>query len=524
MELQLSVVSYQKVSLDADATRSFRMRGGTIGRARDNDWILPDANRVMSSHHARILYERGVYLIEDTSSNGTLINHRKQLVRGQRHALEHGDTLLMGDYEIHVRLLEQPSAPVSSDFIPKPFPHEGEPLVDWSDRMFGGSPEPDRFASPVPDPSVRRHPDQASALGSDGAQSDHVAADLQHFVPPRPVEPIIPAGPLPPVSEVLPDDWWKEDDLASEPSFPPMPPLSTASDGLARQPAPQPSLQVVPSSNQAQIATPLAGLDIVSPPIPAEPLSDSEPTWKPAGRDGPERDPARQSRPSVAGLDRSSAAPVVSEPPRDSLPRSEAPDDRQIARRQLRALLEGLEIPCSAIEHEPSEEWLKRIGALLRIVTAGTLGIMQARMALKSEFRLTQTIVRPASNNPLKFSVDVEQALRLLLVDRSPGFMDAEAAFAEAFRDIQHHEIAVVAGMRAAFEHLLREFAPEHIESKLQSCGKRGAPLPFSNRHWSYYKEFYQDFVARAGDDFQGIFGEDFVRAYEEQIRSFETD
>lgn len=518
MELQLSVVSYQKVSLDADATRSFRMRGGTIGRARDNDWILPDGNRVMSSHHARILYERGCYLIEDTSSNGTLINHREQLARGQRCKLEHGDTLAMGDYEIHVRLLEQPSAAGSDDFIPKPFPHEAESIVDWNDRLFGGPPVHAPVASPPRDVAEWHPPGQVSALGANGAQSDHVPADLQHFVPPRPVEAIIPDGPLPPVSEVLPDDWWKEDDVASQASRPPAPSPSMASDGSPCSP----SLQVTPSSTQAMIGTPLAGMDVAGRATPEDLVTAPGATAVPAGIDVVEPDPSIQSRPSGAGPDRSSVAPDLSEPDQDPLPSDlAAREDQQIARRQLQALLDGLGIPHSAIKQEPSDEWFKQIGALLRIVTGGTLGVMQARMALKSEFRLAQTIVRPACNNPLKFSVDVEQALRFLLIDRSPGFMDAESAFTEAFQDIQHHEIAVVAGMRAAFERLLREFAPTTIEDKLKSRGKRAAPLPFSNRNWFYYKEFYQDFVARAGDDFQGIFGEDFVRAYEEQIRSF---
>ena len=50
-----------------------RVRGGrfSIGRAADNDWVLPDPERVLSKHHCLIEERGGEWLVTDTSSNVT---------------------------------------------------------------------------------------------------------------------------------------------------------------------------------------------------------------------------------------------------------------------------------------------------------------------------------------------------------------------------------------------------------------------------------------------------------------------
>ena len=48
--------------------------GVRIGRASDNEWVLPDPNRYISAHHARITFKNGTYIVEDTSTNGLYLN------------------------------------------------------------------------------------------------------------------------------------------------------------------------------------------------------------------------------------------------------------------------------------------------------------------------------------------------------------------------------------------------------------------------------------------------------------------
>ena len=58
------------------------------------------------------------------------------------------------------------------------------------------------------------------------------------------------------------------------------------------------------------------------------------------------------------------------------------------------------------------------------------------------------THFRPADNNPLKFSANVDDALHNLLVKRNAAYLAPVEAFADAFEDLRNHQIAMLAGMR----------------------------------------------------------------------------
>jgi predicted component of type VI protein secretion system len=110
MLLALSVVSEQGTALGQAAYKIFDERGGSIGRVTGNDWVLPDPQNFVSSRHARVSANAGVFFLEDTSSNGTFINAPDRLTsRPEPHRLTDGDRLYIGDYEIIVQLI--PSAP-----------------------------------------------------------------------------------------------------------------------------------------------------------------------------------------------------------------------------------------------------------------------------------------------------------------------------------------------------------------------------------------------------------------------------
>src|SRR5689334_10674172 len=111
MLLALSVISQQGASLGSTAFKVFDTRGGSIGRVEANDWVLPDPEKVVSSRHASVRCVRGVYYLEDTSTNGTFVNGLdKPVSKTQPAALKDGDHLLIGDYEILVQLIDDGAA------------------------------------------------------------------------------------------------------------------------------------------------------------------------------------------------------------------------------------------------------------------------------------------------------------------------------------------------------------------------------------------------------------------------------
>lgn len=105
MTLRLRVVSIHAQLLGEDGIKVFGVHGGSIGRSGDNDWVLPDADRYVSGHHARVEYRDGKYWLTDTSSNGTYVNDSNSpLADSGPHALKEGDRLRLGDYELTVDL------------------------------------------------------------------------------------------------------------------------------------------------------------------------------------------------------------------------------------------------------------------------------------------------------------------------------------------------------------------------------------------------------------------------------------
>lgn len=107
MPLRLKIISnHAEVTQDA-RERQFVGVGGTIGRSAENDWVLPDDRRYVSSRHAVVDYQAGAYYLIDTSRNGVYVNGADTPVgQGHPQRLFDGDRLRIGEYEIAVDISE----------------------------------------------------------------------------------------------------------------------------------------------------------------------------------------------------------------------------------------------------------------------------------------------------------------------------------------------------------------------------------------------------------------------------------
>jgi predicted component of type VI protein secretion system len=93
----------------------FGAAGGRIGRARDNDWILPDPKRYLSAHHAHVRCRQGTYFIEDTSTNGVYLNNALEPIgKAASPPLHDGDQLRMGAYQIKVSISDESASTSNS--------------------------------------------------------------------------------------------------------------------------------------------------------------------------------------------------------------------------------------------------------------------------------------------------------------------------------------------------------------------------------------------------------------------------
>lgn len=137
MALRLEVISNQRQALGSLSSIVLGVSGGSIGRALDNDWPLPDPRRYLSGHHARIHFRQGGYYLEDSSTNGVFVNDSTS-PQGRRglYALRDGDVLRMGEYRIRVNF--------DTEDLPRPGTHTmAQMAVDnvVPLRAVGGVPE-----------------------------------------------------------------------------------------------------------------------------------------------------------------------------------------------------------------------------------------------------------------------------------------------------------------------------------------------------------------------------------------------
>jgi type VI secretion system protein ImpI len=153
---------------------------------------------------------------------------------------------------------------------------------------------------------------------------------------------------------------------------------------------------------------------------------------------------------------------------------------------------------------------------MFRIVVDGVMDVLRARAEIKNTFRLPVTIIQRSENNPLKFALGTDEAMQKILGPANPGFLSGTAAFQDAFEDIRCHQMAMLAGVRAGFEALLMHFNPDRYEHEADG-GKRAA-FGGKGRYWDKYRENYEGLMKNPDDAFRRLFGDEFARAYEEQL------
>jgi len=177
--------------------------------------------------------------------------------------------------------------------------------------------------------------------------------------------------------------------------------------------------------------------------------------------------------------------------------------------------------PASAPPAAPAAPASDERERILRIVVEGVMEALRARAEIKNTFRLPVTVIQRSENNPLKFAATAQEALHKL-DSGGDAFLTGAEAFEDAFDDIRCHQLAMLAGMRAAYEALLFHFSPDRLEQEADRGGRR---LGFAGkgRYWERYREQFQELVRDPDDCFRRLFGDEFARAYETQLARYKS-
>ncbi|KRE88297.1 peptide-binding protein [Frateuria sp. Soil773] len=153
---------------------------------------------------------------------------------------------------------------------------------------------------------------------------------------------------------------------------------------------------------------------------------------------------------------------------------------------------------------------------IFRIVVDGVMDVLRARAEIKNTFRLPVTIIQRSENNPLKFAATTDEAVQKIMAPPNAAFLSGTAAFDDAFDDIRCHQMAMLAGVRAAFESLLAHFNPDRFEH--EADGAKRSAFAGKGRYWEKYRENFDGLARNPDECFRRLFGDEFARAYEEQL------
>ncbi|MBC3373246.1 type VI secretion system-associated FHA domain protein TagH [Pseudomonas sp. SWRI92] len=460
MPLCLTITSYHKITPGQCSEKTLDQGMMAIGRSSDNDWVLPDPERLVSGKHCVIQYKDGRYYLTDNSTNGVeLVKAGIRLRKGNSEPLQDGEIIRIGDYEIQARVDFNLPVTDSNPFAEAPSSFEA---------LMGRQNAPVNSPSPMP-VSVPAQFQGVSAMDTlpdlfdflaptsvpPAPQPDHVPAEQHDFRPPTPVPRPSPPPVVEPVAmtsaPVIPDDW---DLFSDKPAPMPVAPIAVA---------PQP------------VVEPVA--------VPPAPLAEASSPVEPA--------PVRE-------------APIT---PIDA----PQPD-------LLQAFLRGAGLDQLRLDKAQAEAQMESIGRSYRLMVEGLIDVLRARSSLKGEFRIQQTMIQPVENNPLKFAPNVDEALLLLLRHGNQAFMAPDVAVRDSFDDLRAHQLAVMAGVEAAIKHLLARFEPAQLEARMGKPGGLSGIFSGSRQaqYWQQFTELYSNISREAQEDFQDLFGREFSRAYEE--------
>ena len=494
MMLTLSVLTYRNQPTPHAPTGRFSDAGGALGRGPDNLLVLDDPGKYISRTHARVSCRDGVYFLEDVGSNPSVVNDRP-LGKGREIMLADGDRIVVGDYQLEARVVtDAPAAP----WLPQ------APLNDPALPLF----EPPPAAVPSPLPALES-PSVAAVPAYQGAPFDALArARILDVAPTDGAAPVFddPLGlnlfAAPPPAPVAPGDFG----LNLAPQY-----HAAESDHV--------SPELVPFRMPA-VETPAPAAGGFAIPHDYDPLADFlPPVLAPSPPEPAPTPPSPLAEPPVVSAEplQAAAAPpppaAIAPPARPaSVP---AASDSEI----LQALLRGLGLPDLQLNRSGAQV-AETVGAMLREATTGTMDVLMARALTKKESRIDMTMISASANNPLKFFPNPTSALTQMLTKTMVGYMPPVQAIHSAFDDLKAHELAVIAGMRAALAAVLHRFDPAHIESRLAEPSVMDKMLA-SNRKaklWDRLVVLYGDIAREADDDLQRLFGEKFSEAYEEQV------
>ena len=518
MKLIFKIINNPSCGSPSEKSKVFDSNFSTIGRSASCDWVLPDPDRFISSKHAEINLRDNQFFLKDVSSNGTINGLTDEAIgNNQELLITNGQTFLVGDYLIQAELEgtehgQQPSAQsIASDH------------ADWDNQMddfWGNSSDPLDLLAPNKSPLAVSSETEAAPSLANSLERTPAFKQAMNFSNIAETEPERVTAPEPITRGGIPEDWDNTSFSFPEPEAKPEMPPSLTKPSIQEQVVNTQSFAaIVDIADDDDFFSGLAGDSffneelpqaISQSPIDPCPLEELPKATTSVEELPPITSPNKFERPAST-RPRKRQDQIVSSP-------KITPSDNLLEVAKLEFETQGFDK--ELLTQEVAAQWL----SLMPTVMQSTIELLQARAAIKNEFRVSKTLLTTSENNPLKFSTNAEDAINSLFHQNRPGFLTSDLAFQQAFKDINQHQSALLHGVRVAMMDLLKQFDADSLEESFIRSNKNTSILDKFNstkssqaKLWQQYKELYKsEYKVDSDDSFQRIFGETFAQAYDE--------
>jgi len=524
----------------------FGANGGRIGRSNTCSLPLPSPDRYISREHLEIRCRDGRYSLKVISKvNGCSVNDNA-VPPGAAVELSNGDRIQLGDYLLVAELQSGSNA--------------RDPLAAFGYSAGARADSLDMMASLAPAPAVGGARDSQFDTSPNWAQPATPTA--RRAAAPPPLAHQIETDPsatalgqmldaAPSASRTRPADaaagrapaFGRDDHGASA-----LDAFLGLDGGLMGRPA-----AGAPMSDQAQglfrqqdvnLAMPAQGNNTLPDPFDDDIFSALDKDFAPTRTDPPRVAPApvpmRRAANAIDPLDIDLMAELAAPARAQAAPMRPVPQPAPVAAAAIPAPApaggatvdgaQALAVLAQALELDPGDldaahpmETIRIVGELLNLTVNGLYQMLEMRAQLKNELRIEdRTMIASRENNPLKHSDSARDALRYLVDVRQHGnklFLQPSKAIGDAVNDVCAHEMAVMAGTRAALLAALKMFSPETVEKRIKKSGALDSVVPALHRAklWESFLAMYGELEKEAEDHFDRLLNQEFARAYAEQ-------
>jgi type VI secretion system protein len=521
MTLVLTITNVDRLENNQPTWFRLDRFGAVIGRSPTADWSLPDPHHYISSVHCEIDYRDNAYVLVDKSTNGTFVNGDQQRLAAP-HSICSGDVIVIGHYAIKADL---DGAGAGAEAAAAPTANETPAWGGWQPQQAAAGIDAGSWDRPPAGSEISGQGVLSQAWAPPPVNSTPAASPPVASAWATPAPPATPAsGWSSPVSEApaapsAVDVWgqlaasnvvdWARGGFGERSRETPDP-LGLGSGGARLRPDPlglEPPAQAPPQLPSSLPPTPAwappgaANPPAATPPAAAPSAATPPPSWGPEPAAAPAASPSPEPAPSWS---HPGAAP------------SPAAASIQAVDAELAAFLVGAGLQPSDLKVSGAQA-MTAAGSALRRVIAGLVVMLEARARAKSQLGAQGTSLEFDGNNPLKFARAPEKAIAQLLNPPERGFMSADRAVDDAFRDLQAHQMATLTAMQGALSSTLARFSPQAIRERAERQGFLAKLLPGGREAtlWQAYEREFEGVAKGSDEAFMDVFAKEFRLAYE---------